>query len=97
MSILMVIQLVNSMVCFWAAFYPALYFACILINFMSVAGLFTIFPVSVTNVFGLEHGPSIYFMIMFGGFITASLNLFTIKWLLPATNFMTLYYVGSLT
>ena len=93
----MVIQLINSMVCYWAAFYPTLYFICILINFMSVGGMFTIFPVSVTNVFGIEHGPAIYVTVLFGGFLTSVLNLFSIKWILPATNFMTLYYVGSLT
>ena len=57
MSILMLIQLVNSMVCFWAAYVPALFFICILINYMVLGGLFAIFPVSVTNVFGLEYGP----------------------------------------
>ena len=97
LSILMLIELVNSMVCFWAAYYPALYFVCILVNYACVGGMFTIFPVSVTNVFGLEHGPAIYVQVMFGGFITSILNLMTTMWLLPVTNFMTLFYVGSLT
>ena len=57
LSILMWIQLVNSLVCYWAAYEPALFFICILINYMVLGGLFAIFPVSVTNVFGLEHGP----------------------------------------
>ena len=57
MGILMVVQLLNSMVCFWAAYVPALYFICILINYMAMGGFFAIFPVSVTNVFGIEHGP----------------------------------------
>ena len=35
--------------------------------------------------------------ILFGGFLCALLNLFTTKWLLPATNFMTLFYVGAVT
>ena len=64
---------------------------------MVIAGLFTVFPVCVTNVFGLEHGPQIYVQILFGGFISALLNLVTTKWLLPATNFVTLFYVGALT
>ena len=60
LSILMTIQLVNACVCFWAAYVPALYFICVLVNYLVVGGLFTIFPVSVTNVFGLERGPQIY-------------------------------------
>ena len=85
------------MVCFWAAYFPALYFICILVNYGAVAGVFTVFPVSVTNVYGLEQGPQIYVQILFGGFITAVLNLITSKWLLPVTNFIALFYVGALT
>ena len=57
MGILMAIQLVNACVCFWAAYVPALYFICILVNYLVLGGLFAVFPVSVTNVFGLELGP----------------------------------------
>ena len=64
---------------------------------MVVGGLFTVFPVSVTNVFGIEHGPQIYVWILLGGFFAAIFNLISTKWLLPATNFMTLFYVGALT
>lgn len=97
MSILMTIQLVNACVCFWAAFVPALYFVCILADFMVIAGLYTVFPVCVTNIFGLELGPQVYVQILLGGPITAFLCLFATKWLLPATNFVTLFYVGALT
>ena len=57
MGILMAIQLVNACVCFWAAYVPALFFICILVNYLVLGGLFAVFPVSVTNVFGLELGP----------------------------------------
>ena len=57
MGILMAIQLVNACVCYWAAYVPALFFICILVNYMVLGGLFAVFPVSVTNVFGLELGP----------------------------------------
>lgn len=45
------------MVCFWAAYVPALYFICVLVNYAVIGGLFAIFPVSVQNCFGLEYGP----------------------------------------
>ena len=57
MGILMTIQLVNACVCFWAAYVTAIYFFCILLNYAAIAGLFTVFPVAVNNVFGLEIGP----------------------------------------
>ena len=57
---LMFIQLINALVCFWAAYVTEIYFACILINYMCVGGLFAVFPVSVTKMFGLKHGPQIY-------------------------------------
>ena len=97
MSILMAIQLFNSLVCFWAAYNAGAYFICVMLNYMVLGGLFAIFPVSVTNVFGLEFGPTIYVQILFGSFISSLFNLFTTKWVLPATNFVTLFYVGSVT
>ena len=97
MMVLMTIQLVNSLLCFWAAYIPALFFICVLINYMVIGGIFATFPVSVQNCFGLEFGPQIYVWILFGGFVCSILNLITTKWLLPATNFITLFYIGSLT
>jgi hypothetical protein len=96
MSILMTIQLANSMLCFWAAYVPALYFICVLVNYMVIGGIFATFPVSVQNCFGLEFGPQIYVQILFGSFISSLMNLVTTKYLLPATSFVLIVYVGSL-
>ena len=57
MFFLMTLQFVNSMICFWAAHIPTLFFICILVNYMVLGGFFAIFPVSVTAMFGLEYGP----------------------------------------
>ena len=97
MSVLMIVQLINSVVCFWAAYVPSLFFICVLANYAVLGGLFAVFPVSVTKVFGLEHGPQIYVQILFGSFISSILNLITTKYVLPATNFVTLFYIGSIT
>ena len=96
MSILMAIQLANSMLCFWAAYVPWLFFICVLVNYMVIGGMYAIFPSSVQNCFGLELGPQIYAQILIGGFFSSLLVLGTTTWLLPATNFVTLFYVGSL-
>jgi len=68
-----------------------------MINYMVLGGLFTIFPISVTKMFGLQHGPQIYVQIMGGGFVSAILNLISTKYILPVTSFITIFYIGSLT
>lgn len=64
---------------------------------MVLGGLFAVFPVSVTRLFGLEFGPTIYVQILFGSFVSSLINLMSTKWLEPATNFVTLFYIGSAT
>jgi len=96
MIILMSIQLANSMLCYWAAYVPSLFFICVLVNYMVIGGMYAIFPSSVQNCFGLEFGPQIYAQILIGGFVSSLLILLSTTRLLPATSFVTLFYVGSL-
>ena len=51
-------------------------------------------PVSMTRTFGLKLGPQV-FALNFGGVISAIINLCITRWLLPATNYFTLYAAGS--
>ena len=95
MLILTTAQLINSLVCFWAAYVTAIYFMCVMVNYAVLGGLFAVFPVSVTNVFGLELGPQIYVQILFGSFVSSILNLISTKYVEPATNFVTLFYIGA--
>lgn len=98
MLILMTMQLVNACVCFWCAYVPALFFTCVLVNYVGVGGIFAIFPVSVTNVFGLERCSQIYVQILFGSFVSSLLNLVVTEWALPATNnnWGVFFYLGAL-
>ncbi len=68
-----------------------------MVNYAVLGGLFAVFPVSVTNVFGLEHGPQIYVQILFGSFVSSIFNLISTKYIEPATNFVTLFYIGAAT
>ena len=90
-------NLINSLVCCWAVHYPSLYFICILVNFWCLGGLFSIFPVAVTNVFGLNIGPQIYVWIMFGVFIASLMNLLQTAYLKDMVGFQALFYMGSVT
>ena len=59
-----------------------------------MGGFFVVLPVSMTRTFGLKLGPQV-FALNFGGVISAIINLCITKWLLPATNYFTLYAAGG--
>ena len=86
-AILMSSQLVVSLICYHAVHWPLLYCLCILLNYMSIGGMFSIFPVSVQNVFGEEHGPQIYVWVVLGCFLASLLNAVSTIWLLPEIGF----------
>ena len=91
---LMIIQLVNSMVWFRAAWSPAVYFTCILVNFMVLGGTYAIFPVTVTNIFGLDMGPRVYVWILLGCSAVAGFNLLETAVIAPLIGFGALYYIN---
>ena len=95
--ILMVIQLINSVGCYWAAFVPSLYFMCVMLNYLCLGGLFAIFPVAVTNVYGLAAGPKIYVWVLLGSFLSSLINLLETTYLQELLGFMALFYFGSVT
>ena len=92
---LMIVQLGNSLVCYWAAWIPAAYFICVLLNYMVVGGMYAIFPVTVTNVFGLEIGPKIYVWILLGGTFVSLFNLLETSVIEPVIGYAALFYVNS--
>ena len=92
---LMITQLINSLVCYWAAWIPAAYFACILVNYTAVGGMYAIFPVTVTNLFGLEVGPKIYVWILLGGTVVSLFNLLETAVFEPLIGFAALFYINS--
>ena len=96
-AFLMAIQLINSLTCYWAAFIPSVYFACVMLNYMSLGGMFAIFPVAVTNVFGLATGPKIYVWILLGTFIASLIILIETTYLEDLLGFAALFYFGSVT
>lgn len=94
-SIVMGIQLFNSVVCFWAANSSSLFFICVLLNYLSLGGIFAVYPTTAIKTFGIKHGPSIYAMILIGGFCSSLFNIPLTIYLLPKTSFLTVYFVGS--
>ena len=92
---LMITQLINSLVCYWAAWIPAAYFVCILVNYTAVGGMYAIFPVTVTNLFGLEIGPKIYVWILLGGTVVSLFNLLETAVFEPLVGFAALFYINS--
>ena len=93
--ILMGLQFINSLICYWAVYIPAVYFTCVLLNYACLGGLFAIFPVAVTNVFGLKIGPKIYVWVILGSFFSSLINLFETTVLIDALGFAAIFYVNS--
>ena len=92
---LMIIQLINSLVSYWAAWMPAAYFICVLVNYMAIGGLYAIFPVTVTNLFGLEIGPKVYIWILLGGNVVSVINLLETAVFERLIGFVGIFYVNS--
>jgi len=94
-GIMMVVQLFNALVCFWAGKNGGTFFVCVMLNYFSLGGLFAVFPGTVIRTFGKEHGPSVYVLVLIGSFVSSVLNIFNTKLLLPNTSFLVVYMVGA--
>jgi MFS family permease len=94
-GIMMVVQLINSLICFWAGRSGPAFFACVMLNYFSLGGLFAVFPGTVVRTFGKKQGPSVYVLVLIGSFLSSVLNIFATKFLLPNTSFFVVYTVGS--
>lgn len=53
---LMVVNFVNSIICFPARYNKWLYFVCVQLNFFVIAGVYSLFPVPVCMTFGPKYG-----------------------------------------
>ena len=85
--ILMGIELLVAVVCYHAAYYPWLFFLCVVLNFMCIGGMFAVFPVAVINVFGLEHGPAILNLIFYGCLIASLIIVLATVYLIDFVGF----------
>lgn len=94
-TVLMTSQLVVSLVCFHAARWPWFFFLCIMLNYMSLGGMFAIFPVCVQRVFGLELGPQVYVWVLLGSFLASLVNTLNTIWLVEILGVQMLFYLGS--
>ena len=90
------VALVNACVQYWAAWYPMLYFTCILVNYMYIGGCFAIMPTQVQNVFGLKQGPQIYVWVLLGSTLTAVLCLLATHFLIEMLSFAMVFYIGAM-
>ena len=89
-------ELFNSLIAFWAVNIPAIYFICVLLNYFSLGGLWAIAPTLSVTIFGMSKGPQVYAWIMLSSTFASLMNIFTLDYLLDATNYHTCFYFGSL-
>lgn len=74
---------------------PVLYFLCIQLNFMIVAGIFALFPTPVYNTFGTEKSPQIYSIILFASMFGSAFVTFFMKVVYPLVGAEATFIIGG--
>lgn len=93
---LMSIGTINSIICYPARHVPWLYFICILLNYMVLAGLFATFPTPVAKTFGPQYGIQVYSMILVASPIQSIITTTQVKLLYEWLGIQSLIYMGTI-
>ena len=72
--ILMIINIVNSIICYHARNWTPVYFICILLVYMVFAGMFSIFPAPAAQTFGPKYGAQVYSIILVSGLFSSLID-----------------------
>lgn len=73
----------NSLSAYYIVKVPALYFACILINYLALGCVFVVIPTCAAKIFGTKYGPLLYTIIVTGSAMGSILNIVFAKVLIP--------------
>ena len=76
---LMIINAINAVVCYQVREIMWIYIICIELNYLVLAGIFSVYPASVVKTFGLKYGPQIYTIIILGSPGSMIINTFIMK------------------
>mmetsp|Transcript_4692 Transcript_4692/g.7993 ORF Transcript_4692/g.7993 Transcript_4692/m.7993 type:complete len:148 (+) Transcript_4692:756-1199(+) len=80
---LMLLNVVTSLICYWARNHQYAYYCCILSTYVVIAGIYALFPTAVFKTFGKERGAQIYTLVLLGGLVTAFTGSFLQKVIYP--------------
>lgn len=94
--IILLIQQFNSIAAYFAVQVAPLYFACIIFNYFTLGGIFSVIPTTVTNVFGVKYGPQLYTIIVTGSALTSAINIFNAKFIMPNFGILSVFIMGSI-
>lgn len=94
---LMIINIVNSLIAYEARYNETLYFACIQMNYLVLAGIFALFPTPVAKTFGPKFGAQVYTMVMFASPIKSIISMIGIKFLEQKIGIPVLLYSGAVS
>lgn len=92
--ILLSINVINGLICFYARSVTWLYFICIMLNYLVIAGVFAIFPVPVATTFGSKYGTSVYPLVLLGSPLSALLITMETEVLYPKFGSQIVIFVG---
>ena len=67
----MTLNLLMALFCYHFRENATIWFICIQLNYMIVAGIFALFPTPAYNTFGQDKAPQIYSIILLGSFLSS--------------------------
>lgn len=91
----MVINIVNSAIAYNARNKETLYFICIQLNYLVLAGIFALFPTPVASTFGPLYGAQVFTMVLFSSMVKSTISMIGIKFLEEAVGVPNLLSSGT--
>ena len=93
--ILVIINITNSLICYWAVNYAWLYFMCIQLNYLFIGGVFSLFPAPASKTFGSNNGVRVYALILYSSVLASGLDTLLVKLLYDSIHLQGLIWIGA--
>mmetsp|Transcript_15729 Transcript_15729/g.24173 ORF Transcript_15729/g.24173 Transcript_15729/m.24173 type:complete len:130 (-) Transcript_15729:30-419(-) len=72
-----------------------MWFICIQLNYLVVAGIFALFPTPAYKTFGQDKAPQIYSLILLGSFFSSASDNVLIKVVYPYIGALNIFFIGA--
>lgn len=95
-SCIMALSVVISILCYPARHMPWLYFLCIQLDYITVAGIFALFPAPVSKTFGDKYGAQVYALILIAGPLGTVVNTFIVTYFYDALGDQNVFFIGTI-
>ena len=93
--ILMLINIVNSAVCYHVKKIDWLFFICVQLNYLVLAGVFALFPAPASKTFGKRYGAQVYAIVLIATPLSGLVNTLFVKVLYSRIGNQNIIYIGT--